>query len=419
MNKILVFSWFFPPVNSSEGLVTYKLLKYSKYTYDIFTQKNSDMWSYGKRDYLPKSENLNCIFAEADTLKDWENEAIEFFERHSSEYDIIMTRSMPEESHKVGMKLKEEFPHIIWIASFGDPIKSNPYSYIGCTLYSYYSTKNRINSDMSLSRKLSLKRILKCIYWNYKFRSAVKIRKSLNKLETDTLKVADCIILNNESQKHYMIQGTIEEKTIIIPHSYDAALYKKRDCIALNKKIRFCFIGHLDDIRTAYPLLKAIQLLCEDIDDLKDKVIFEFYGDMSDNDKLFIIKNDLMDIVKLKKPISYLESLEIMQQADWLIHIDGNISSVVKENIFFAAKIVDYFGSGSNIIAITMQDGAVVDELRMANALVLSYSAEEIKNYLYLIVKEEYKRQIDEQYIAKYDASRIAVQLDEILDRFV
>lgn len=126
-----------------------------------------------------------------------------------------------------------------------------------------------------------------------------------------------------------------------------------------------------------------------------------------------------MDIVKLKKPISYLESLEIMQQADWLIHIDGNISSVVKENIFFAAKIVDYFGSGSNIIAITMQDGAVVDELRMANALVLSYSAEEIKNYLYLIVKEEYKRQIDEQYIAKYDASRIAVQLDEILDRFV
>ena len=52
MKKILVITWFYPPVNSSEGLVTYKLLNNSRYEYDVFTQKNSASWSYGNNDNL-------------------------------------------------------------------------------------------------------------------------------------------------------------------------------------------------------------------------------------------------------------------------------------------------------------------------------------------------------------------------------
>ena len=44
--KGLVISWFYPPGNSSEGLVTYKLLKNSKYQYDVFTRgcQNDGVW---------------------------------------------------------------------------------------------------------------------------------------------------------------------------------------------------------------------------------------------------------------------------------------------------------------------------------------------------------------------------------------
>ena len=73
--KILVISWFYPPVTSSEGLVTYKLLKVSKNNYDVFTQKNNASWSYGNKDRLPESENVNTIFAKAKTLKEWKAEA--------------------------------------------------------------------------------------------------------------------------------------------------------------------------------------------------------------------------------------------------------------------------------------------------------------------------------------------------------
>ena len=56
MKKILVITWFYPPVNSSEGLVTYKLLNNSKYEYDVFTQKNSASWSYGNKETLENKE---------------------------------------------------------------------------------------------------------------------------------------------------------------------------------------------------------------------------------------------------------------------------------------------------------------------------------------------------------------------------
>ena len=127
MKKILVISWFYPPINSSEGLVTYKLLRNSKLQYDVCMQESNASWSYGNKEYLPECENVRKIPIQADTLEIWKNKTIEYFNAHKKEYDIIMTRSMPPESHEIGLKIKEIKPEIKWIASFGDPIANNPF----------------------------------------------------------------------------------------------------------------------------------------------------------------------------------------------------------------------------------------------------------------------------------------------------
>ena len=127
MKKILVISWFYPPVNSSEGLVTFKLINNSKYQYDVFTQKNHKAWSYGNNMKFENNENVETIFGKCDNIEEWVDAAYHYFEHNRDKYDIIMTRSMPQESHLVGMKIKKDFPDVKWIASFGDPIKSNPY----------------------------------------------------------------------------------------------------------------------------------------------------------------------------------------------------------------------------------------------------------------------------------------------------
>lgn len=412
MKRIFVISWFYPPVNSSEGLVTFKLLNNSRYEYDVYTQNSSTDWSYGKNVAFQNGPNVRSIYAKSKYIIDWKEEAFQYFCEHRSEYDCVMTRSMPQESHEVGLRIKKKYPEIFWIASFGDPIKTNPYQHINCSLHSPYGMDNLVNRRKARRYRLSPRRIALSALWRVRHRAAVKIRRELAKLEDQTLAMADKIILNNESQKLFMVpEGELAKKAVVIHHSFDPNFYPNEPKTE-HKKTQFFFAGHLDEIRTAYPLLQALADLKKELPDLSERAEFEFYGDMADNDLLFLLHNELLDLVHFHKPVSYLESLEKMQQADWLLHIDGNIGTVVDENIFFAAKVADYFGAGSNILAITMPEGDIADILRRAGELVLSYSANEIKEYLYLILCENYQIIPNRDYIAQFSAKNVAAEFD-------
>lgn len=412
--RILVISWFYPPINSSEGLVTFKLINNSKCKFDVFTQNNVHDWTYGSNVDYENNENVQVIFSEKKLLVDWIEDAVQYFVKNSEKYDIVMTRSMPQECHEVGLKIKKAFPNVTWIASFGDPISDNPYHYLNCSLRSNRSLKNPINKNKGIRFKLSPKRILYDRVWELRHKNSRKLRKSLDFIQKNTLKNADKIILNNESQKLHMLGDNKKylDKTHVLRHSFDKQFYSNIEK-KQNDKIRFVFVGHLDEIRNAGSLLSAIDQLTQQVKDLKDRAEFVFYGDMADQDKLFIINNRLFDYVKIEKPISYQESLKEMVNADWLIHIDGNIGTIKNENIFFAAKIADYFGSGTNIFAVTMQQGDVVEVLKNANCIVNSYSAAEIKNWLYLIIYEGYTAKLNGDYIQEFDAVNVAKKFDE------
>lgn len=107
MKRILVISWYFPPINSSEGLVTYKLLKNSKYQYDVCMQDSNDSWSYGKNEQLPECGNVKKICLQGESLDTWKSAAVEYFRKHQNEYDIVMTRSMPPESHETDLRSRK------------------------------------------------------------------------------------------------------------------------------------------------------------------------------------------------------------------------------------------------------------------------------------------------------------------------
>ena len=70
------------------------------------------------------------------------------------------------------------------------------------------------------------------------------------------------------------------------------------------------FVGHLDEIRNVSPLLTAINALKENDSELGEKVEFIFHGNMSNTDKLYIMDNQLFDVVKKEKAIDYQQSLE-------------------------------------------------------------------------------------------------------------
>ena len=408
MKKILVISWFYPPVNSSEGLVTYKLLNNSEFEYDVFTQKNCASWSYGNKDNLENGTNINCIFSSANNLKDWKKDAIEYFGKNRDKYDIVMTRSMPPESHEVGLQIKKIKPSIKWIASFGDPIDNNPY-----VLLERKGNPYRIDKTSSLKSILNPIRILKSFI--YRLKMLIKKICFNSKIEKQTLKKCDIVIFNSDEQRDYMLQEK-RKNNIVIPHSYEKKLFPegiKKE----NKKIRIAYIGHLDKIRTPHLLLRVIDKLKKEDSNLCDKLEIDFYGNMFSEDKLYIFNNELYDVIKYKKQISYLESLKIMKEVDFLLHIDANLGMVLDHNIFFAAKLADYIGSKTPIISITMLDGASANILREIGALVLTYSESDIENYLRKIIYDGYTFALNEVVCEKYSAENVAKEFDKMVKK--
>ena len=419
MKRILVVSWFYPPINSSEGLVTYKLLKNSALQYDICMQDSNASWSYGKNEQLPECENVRKICAKSTILADWKKEVVLYFQRHKEEYDIVMTRSMPPESHEIGLEIKKIKPEIKWIASFGDPIANNPFVLKDMQKVPPYSLQARYVRPMGMREMVSPKRVLKNMLWKRREKRRREPVERERHLEEKIITSCNYLIFNNGYQKKYMLNkysSDMEAKVLVLPHSFDLSLYDEEIAERNSDKIRMVYIGHLDDIRTPHLLFKALVELKKQNADLPDKLEVQFYGNMSAKEKVFLMDHELLDVVQVKKPVDYKTSLAIMRDSDWLIHIDANLHGILNENIFFAAKLADYIGAKKPIFGITMFDGAGADILRAVNGVITSYTVDEIKNYLYLIVYKNYDVEINQENVDKFNAVEVAKKFDDFVE---
>lgn len=419
--KGLVISWYFPPINSSEGLCTFKLLKNSKFKYDVYTQKNNKNWSYDTNEDRLISKNINTIFSNCKYIDEWVQDGINRFSDSVQNYDFIMSRSMAPESHEIALELKRRNPNVLWIASFGDPIANNPYMNL-IDQSSPYSVKGKGIVSQSVRYVFSPKRILKNIWWNYKTKKYEKkhTRKYKdNKLQIDVLNEADIIIFNNKYQMEYMMKDYPENvlsKALLLPHGYDTDFYSKVKNKKDNKKINISYLGHLDDIRTPKNFLKALCRLKKQKKNLYDKLKIEIYGNMAPNDKIFLVDNDLCDVVKFKKPVKYFESLEVMKKSDLLLLIDANLGAVLPNNIFYAAKLADYIGSGSNIFGITMLDGPSFDIIKEVGGVVCSHSVDDIYNNLVMVLEGKIKI-TNKDRDKNYDMKTISMLFDKTIDK--
>ncbi len=421
--KGFVVSWFFPPTNSSEGLVTFKLLKNSNFKYDVFTQKNNTAWSYGNKDINLLSENIKTIYSETDSLQEWVQEAVEYYDKHKEEYSFIMTRSMAPEAHEVGLAIKKKYPSAKWIASFGDPIFNNPYNLLSRRKNPYRPLPYGFENT-SLRYMLSPKRMLKSFIW--KMITRIRNRKNTpesknSKLEKDVFLSADIIILNNGYQKEYMLKNysnVIISKALVLPHSFDESLYNyssdNSDSAHGKDKFIMTYLGHLDEIRNVSLFFKALSRIRKHRPELLHKVEISFYGNMSMSDKANIIDYRLTDVVKVRDSVTYLESLQIMLSSDLLLLFDANLGELLNENIFFAAKLVDYIGAKKPILGITMLDGASADILRKINANVATFSEDDIYNNLVYILVNGANKLNDN--IEEFNSINVAKKYDVIVE---
>lgn len=427
MKKGFVICWYYPPGNSSEGLVTFKLLSNSKLAYDVWTRSNQQqsVWDRKSDENKLTAENVNVIKCDCDDMKEWVKEGVKYFSDHSGEYDFIMSRGMPVESHELAIKIHEKFPKIKWIASFGDPIIDTPYI-DAITMggqnnpfkVKEYVKRENLSAFGIAKVFLSPVRRANEVIWKRKKHAGDEVAKYFKKTNDDTLKGADILIYNNDYQfKHAFSReeyASFKKKGRVINHSFEPKMYPEK--ADKQKKLSFIYVGHLDDTRNAHSLLEAILHLKRKDANIGKKVEFCFYGHMGKQDKMFILDNNLTDVVKLNGDVDYFESLRIIKDADWAILIDANFTSLVDDCIYLPAKLIDYMGARTKVLSISHVRGAGSDIIReVGGGKVVTHNADDIYLYLSKIIYQGYEPpKYDEKKVMHFSAKNLAKELDEI-----
>lgn len=430
-----VASWFFPPNLSSEGIVAYKQLRNSKYNYDVCCS-NSKLWGYDATMECD-CENINVFSVNTDSLEEWVSFSIDLFEKNHAKcpYDFIMTRSMPPESILVGSAIKKKYPEIKWIASFGDPIASNPYTLSDTIFENPHIPDDRKEECLNYlkdNRFSDFKKMARADLANFELLTELK---SLEDMAFDS---ADCIICNNYEQKKYMSDWHRNcQKISVIPHSFEPSLYKAVDNNNRDLSVvEFAFIGSSDHCRSLVPLVNALKILKDrkesQFDELSQSfgtvpAIQQIHVKIVGNHPVVLkdlVRNFLLeDTVEFIENVDYLTSLEYMSMADWLINIDAEFEWL-KPTVFFAGKLADYLGSGKPILSLT-DANSPADSITKGTQGVSLYSRkpEDIADCLESIVRNDSRPTINavryREYADRMSAQNVGAKLDRLIESVI
>lgn len=346
--RIFVASWFFPPSTSSEGNVTYKLLRNSRHEY-VVCSSSSELWSYKKRSEL-QADNIVVYPIDTDSFDEWIDEGSELFNSlHAQQpFDAIMTRSMPPESILLAERILESNPGIPWIASLADAIAKSPYDYF-----------NFIENDKYLKEreKKDFRVALENDYEGWRGHPNDNIRRlvKLREIEDFAINKADVLIFPCDTLRNFILGTRKRTNAYTIPHSYDLALFSHDEMFTSKDKVILTFLGHSDYNRSLNMLVEALSLIGETNAQVLNKLRIRIVGNTVEEFRVMVYNKFLHEVIRIESSVDYLESLKIMQESDWLIHVDAYFSDLEKTggSIFFAAKLADYMGTDKPILALT------------------------------------------------------------------
>ncbi|WP_052241645.1 glycosyltransferase [Berryella intestinalis] len=413
--NIFVASWFFPPSVSSEGIVTYKLFRNSAHHYDVCSSQ-STLWSYDQ--VLPiDADNIASFPIDTDDFDTWIDAAVELFEqRHAqSPYDAIMTRSMPPESVEVAKRIKEKHPDLPWIASLADPIAKSPYHIKGWVLENQALSKQD-KADFQVALKAG------CEAWKDHESEGIRTMCELKDVEDYAIHHADALIFPHETLQHFVLGTRRRKNNLVVPHSFDTALYPQPRERKGDGVIELAFLGHSDHVRSLEPLVRAMQRLKTLDADALGKLRLRFIGNVTEEVRSLVYNYDLYDCIRIESSVDYQTSLRIMGEVDWLLHIDAHFDILEETggSIYFAGKIADYLGTDTPIFAVTGEHTPACEIVRHAGGLCFTQDdVSGIAAALSDIAQGRIQASVDRAWRDRYDARAVAAEYDRALERVV
>lgn len=418
--RMFVASWFFPPATSSEGIVTYKLLRNSQHTYDVCSSQ-SHLWGY-KHELPVQADNIRVMPVQTDEIDEWVEHAIELFEREhaANPYDLIMTRSMPPESILVGEAIKKAHPELPWIASLADPIARNPYQIKDLILDNERMEDDEKDAFVNaLSNGFGLEKTED---------PGAKFLRSMKEIEDKAVNGADALVFPCDTLKSYVLGTRQRKRALAIPHSFDPELKAGAEPRATERQdggdgvVTFTFLGHTDHLRSLNPLVLALHHIQKTNTPMLDRIRVRCVGHIPGETRDLIYNFHLHNVVTVEPSVDYLTSLAIMDESPWLVHVDASFDTLEDTggSIFFAGKIADYLGTNAPVLGITGHGSPAQGMIDRAGGVCVDPGdIPALAETLMKIAEGAIAPRIDRAYRDRFAAKNAAQLFDLLVDHLV
>ena len=249
------------------------------------------------------------------------------------------------------------------------------------------------------------------------------------KLERCTMKYAKGIVVvaMPAAQK---LSVFLNKQVDVITNGYDPEDYKPEKLYSFSKekisrnKLSFVYTGNVyDGKQNFYLFFNAVSKLLKNGDVLIEDIEIQFWGT---NKELIVsqILDDVRDIVIFKQRVPYNEITKIQMSASILLLFTWN---VLEDKSIYSGKLFEYLGAQRPIFAIPANPGSVVDDLlHETNAGTLCSNENEIANQILSWYKEFKKngniefhgiKSEIEKYSRKEQAKQFAKLFNETINK--
>lgn len=317
-----------------------------------FVYPDQYYWAWGKK----VLRDINNIFA-------------------SNQIDYIQSDSLPCGDHIMAYQLKQRY-NVKWVADFYDPWSGNPFR----------------NVKFNCTRK-------KDFVW-----------------EKRVVENADMVLVNSQKYKDLLVSRhgvNYESKIKVLPMA--ATFPDGHDLIETNPQvINFVQIGNSYGKRTSLPFLKALNNVLSFNHDFHGKIMVDYIGTVTNEEKEYVKEKGFADIVKIHGVMSEESCVEYYNKANVFLAVDADLEGF---NYFFPSKIIKYFYFQKPILGITPDNSVLHDELKATGHFVTNaYDSKHIEDYIIQCVTNYSSLlSFSRNQWEKYEKGNVAIQYEELI----
>jgi len=384
--KLVFFSYYYPPLKAPRATQVSRLVMHSQLPITVICAgEGAEPCRQGVNikvfpDRTPRwLRSLRQLFCLPDGFKSWAIHTARQVETEElvSPDDVLVTFGQPMSDHLAGLYLKRKIG-MHWIAHFSDPWSDNPF------------------------------------YFPIPF-----ARKRIRFMESEVFSRADRLLFTSDETIDLVMRNrsfSIRSKATVLPHAYDPAAYKPVNTITrADSKVVVRYLGNFYRQRNPRFLAEALRYLQRTCPEILSGVTFELIGRWGGGGAWKGAEFGLPeDLLSLRAPVTYAESLDLMRTADILLIIDAPFES----SVFFPSKLVDYLGASRPLMAIT-PPGTSARIVKAAGGLLINPYVAELAAMDIAEALQKYRMGFmpspPAELLSCYEAHRVAERFDSMV----